>query len=101
MRPSYVAGVSSGALVAIGLSAVLEYPLVLFFYAFLILVRAQDQSIANGFTTSELHDVLFSITNDDIFTFKLTDAVSNLQNGYLLDNSPFRYTILFIVRCIY
>jgi predicted acylesterase/phospholipase RssA len=75
IRPSCFAGASSGAIVAVAMSAILE---------------TTEQQVP-GITYGEFHDILFNLNNNDIFSSDVYKVIEDLASGYLLDNTPLRY----------
>jgi len=67
--------VSSGAIVSVALSAVLE---------------TKEQNITNGFSFGDLHNLLFTLQNSDIYSSNVFKVISHLSDGYLLDTTPLR-----------
>eukprot|EP01111_Echinosteliopsis_oligospora_P018122 TRINITY_DN813_c0_g1_i1.p1 TRINITY_DN813_c0_g1~~TRINITY_DN813_c0_g1_i1.p1 ORF type:complete len:384 (-),score=91.43 TRINITY_DN813_c0_g1_i1:36-1187(-) len=85
VMPSYMAGVSSGALVAVGINAVLE---------------ATENALSGGLTFYDFNQLLFGLDNDDVFQLRARDLVSNIDHGFVLDTDPLRTTITGILNRI-
>jgi len=72
--PSYIAGVSAGALTAVAINGILEN---------------MQQNLNNGFTFDHFRDLLFSTTDSDIYTEgNDIDLLEDLDKGYLLNSDP-------------
>lgn len=79
MRPSFLAGASSGALSAVMLNAIIE---------------TQERGLgANGVTFEMYKSFLFNVQNSDVYSSNLFMIPANIANGFILDNSPFAITI--------
>eukprot|EP00026_Physarum_polycephalum_P005583 Phypoly_transcript_05618.p1 GENE.Phypoly_transcript_05618~~Phypoly_transcript_05618.p1 ORF type:complete len:208 (+),score=16.78 Phypoly_transcript_05618:121-744(+) len=75
IRPSYFTGISSGALVAVAMNAVLE---------------TVEQNITNGFNFGDFHALLFDLKNSDVYDANVFKVIADLSAGYLLDTTPLR-----------
>jgi len=87
IRPSYLSGVSSGALCAIGISAILQ---------------AEDQNIKHGFDWNEWKEWADKFKDSNAYddsAFGLAKTFTwNIHKGYLLDNSPLRKFLAILLK---
>jgi len=77
IRPSYLAGASSGAISAVALNAIL---------------KTEDQHLPNGFDWDLYKKLVFALENSEVFDDSWEGIAKiftyNIYEGYLLDNSP-------------
>jgi len=77
IRPSYLAGASSGAISAVTLSAILQ---------------TIEQNLTSGFTWEDARDLLFSLSTGKIIDISVGGIAKiftvNVAEGFLLDNTP-------------
>jgi predicted acylesterase/phospholipase RssA len=86
-RPVVISGASSGALSAVALNAILE---------------TEDKKIKDGFTWEEYKKIIFELQNSQVFDDSYEGLAKiffyNVQEGYILDNTPLKNTLKNILK---